>query len=212
MASLLGSILLGACSLVGVRSGTEEPPFTVLDRSNGIEVREYGARAAAETDVDGEEVQARGEGFSRLAGYIFGRNAGSSRIAMTAPVAQEVAAVERLPMTAPVAQSAGEAGSTIRFFLPTGLTAAAAPRPLDARVRIVEVPAQTVAVLRFSGSTGPAAVAARKAALLTALPAARWTATGAPFVWFYDPPWTLPPLRRTEVVVPVHRAGPATAE
>ena len=40
MASLLGSILLGACSVVGVRSGTEEPPFTVLERSGEIEVRQ----------------------------------------------------------------------------------------------------------------------------------------------------------------------------
>ena len=211
MASLLGSILLGACSLVGVRSGTEEPPFTVLDRSGDIEIREYSARVAAETAVDGEEIQARSEGFSRLAGYIFGRNAGSSRIAMTAPVAQEAAAGERLAMTAPVAQSTAEAGSSIRFFLPADMTAAAAPRPLDARVRIVDVPAQTVAVLRFSGSTGPAAVAARKASLLAGLPAAGWTATEAPFAWFYDPPWTLPPLRRTEVVVPVRRAAPAAA-
>ena len=214
VASLLGSILLGACSVVGVRSGTEEPPFTVVERLGEIEVRQYGARVAAETTVDQAEMPARSEGFGRLAGYIFGRNAGSARIAMTAPVAQEDAGGEVLAMTAPVAQGPvaqgpGGAGSTIRFFLPAGLTAAAAPRPLDARVRVVEVPARTVAVLRFSGSTGPEAVAARKAALLAGLSATRWTAEGAPFAWFYDPPWTLPPLRRNEVAVPVRRGEPA---
>lgn len=208
MASLLASILLGACSVVGVRSGTEEPPFTVLDRSGDIEIRQYGARVAAQTAVEGAEVPARGEGFSRLAGYIFGRNAGSTRIAMTAPVAQGSEA-EVLAMTAPVAQGPHGAGSTIQFFLPAGLTAATAPRPLDGRVRIVEVPAQTVAVLRFAGGIGPAAVAARKAELLAGLTATRWTAAGVPFAWFYDPPWTLPPLRRNEVVVPVRRGEPA---
>ena len=239
VASLLGSILLGACSVVGVRSGTEEPPFTVVERLGEIEVRQYGARVAAETTVDQAEMPARSEGFGCLAGYIFGRNAGSARIAMTAPVAQEDAGGEVLAMTAPVAQGPvaqgpvaqgpvaqgpvaqgpvaqgpvaqgpDGVGSTIRFFLPAGLTATAAPRPLDARVRIVEVPAQTVAVLRFSGSTGPEAVAARKAALLAGLSATRWTAESAPFAWFYDPPWTLPPLRRNEVAVPVRRGEPA---
>lgn len=205
MASLFGSVLLGACSVVGIRSGTEEPPFTVLDRPGAIEIRQYGARAAAETTVEGAEVPARSEGFRRLAGYIFGRNAGSARIAMTAPVAQEDAGGQVLAMTAPVAQGPDGAGSTIRFFLPAGLTAEAAPRPLDARVRIVEVPAESVAVLRFSGGIGPEAVAARKAALLAGLSATQWAAVGDPFAWFYDPPWTLPPLRRNEVVVLVRR-------
>ena len=201
MAAILSSILLGACSVVGIRSGTEEPSFTVLDRTGLVEVREYGARVAAETAVDQAEVAARSEGFSRLAGYIFGRNAGSAKIAMTAPVAQQPG--QTLAMTAPVAQD----GSVIRFFLPAGVTVASAPRPLDDRVRIVDVPAEVVAVLRFSGSTGPDAVAACKAELMGALPATAWVAVGVPFAWFYDPPWTLPPLRRNEVAVLVRRTG-----
>lgn len=201
MAAILSSILLGACSVVGIRSGTEEPAFSVLDRTGLVEVREYGTRVAAETTVDQAEVAARSEGFSRLAGYIFGRNAGSAKIAMTAPVAQQPG--QTLAMTAPVAQD----GSVIRFFLPAGVTVASAPRPLDDRVRIVDVPAEVVAVLRFSGSTGPDAVAARKAELMGALPATAWVAAGVPFAWFYDPPWTLPPLRRNEVAVLVRRAG-----
>ena len=201
MAAILSSILLGACSVIGIRSGTEEPPFTVLDRTGLVEVREYGARVAAETAVDQAEVAARSEGFGRLAGYIFGRNAGSAKIAMTAPVAQQPG--QTLAMTAPVAQD----GSVIRFFLPAGVTVASAPRPLDDRVRIVDVPAEMVAVLRFSGSTGPDAVAARKAELMGALPATAWVAVDVPFAWFYDPPWTLPPLRRNEVAVLVRRAG-----
>lgn len=120
---------------------------------------------------------------------------------MTAPVAQQPG--QTLAMTAPVAQD----GSTIRFFLPAGVTVASAPRPLDDRVQIVDVPAEVVAVLRFSGSTGPDAVAARKVELMGALPGTAWVAAGVPFAWFYDPPWTLPPLRRNEVAVVVQRAG-----
>lgn len=189
---------LGACSVVGVRSGTEEPAFEILGTEAGLEIRRYGARLAAETRVEADEMAARSEGFSRLAGYIFGGNAGASRIAMTAPVAQEGT---RIAMTAPVAQAQGAQGQSIRFFLPSALRDP--PAPKDARVRIVEVPGETVAVYRFTGSIAPDAVAAARARLLAALPATRWVAAGEPVTWFYDPPWTIPTLRRNEIAIPV---------
>lgn len=195
--ALLSSLVLGACSVVGVRSGTEEPAFTILGRAGAVEIRQYAARAAAETTVDGPELAARGEGFQRLAGYIFGRNAGAAKIGMTAPVAQSTTTAQKIAMTAPVAQD----GSVIRFFLPASLTVQSAPRPLDDRIRIVTVPAETVAVLRYDGSTRPEAVAEQQARLMTALAGSPYQADGVPFSWFYDPPWTLPPFRRNEAVV-----------
>lgn len=141
---------------------------------------------------------ARSEGFSRLAGYIFGGNAGASRIAMTAPVSQQGT---RIAMTAPVAQAQGAQGQSIRFFLPSALRDP--PAPKDARVRIVEVPGETVAVYRFTGSIAPDAIAAARARLLAALPATRWVPAGEPVTWFYDPPWTIPTLRRNEIAIPV---------
>ena len=189
---------LGACSVVGVRSGTEEPAFEILGTEAGLEIRRYGARLAAETRVEADEMAARSEGFSRLAGYIFGGNAGASRIAMTAPVAQAGA---RIAMTAPVAQASGADSQSIRFFLPSALRDP--PAPKDARVRIVEVPGETVAVYRFTGSIAPDAIAAARARLLAALPATRWVAAGEPVTWFYDPPWTIPTLRRNEIAIPV---------
>ena len=201
--ALLASLALAACSVVGVRSGTEEPAYAVMATEGGVEIRQYGPRAAAETTVDATELAARSEGFQRLAGYIFGRNAGSSKISMTAPVAQSAA--QTIAMTAPVAQD----GSVIRFFLPAALAADTAPRPLDDRVRIVTVPGEMVAVLRYSGSTRPDAVADQKARLLQALKSGPWMADGTPFSWFYDPPWTLPPLRRNEAVVRVRSAAGA---
>lgn len=198
------ALLLGACTVVGVRAGTEEPAFESLGVEAGLEIRRYGARLAAETTVPGEEAAARSEGFSRLARYIFGGNAGSSRIAMTAPVAQQSQGT-RIAMTAPVAQAATGEGHVIRFFLPAALRDP--PAPNDARVRIVEVPGETVAVFRFAGGTDPASVAAARAHLLATLPATRWVAAGEPVAWFYDPPWTIPALRRNEIAIPVARRG-----
>jgi len=110
--SAASALLLGACSVIGVRSGTEEPRFEVLERRGEVEIRRYAPRLAAATTVAApSEDAARSEGFRRLAGYIFGGNHGRTKIAMTAPVAQ---ASERIAMTVPVGQeAAGEAGSPI---------------------------------------------------------------------------------------------------
>ena len=211
MASLLSGLLLTACSVVGLRSGTEQPRYEVVAHlSDGVEVRRYAPRLAAETTVEGTEFSARSTGFRRVAGYIFGANTRSARIAMTAPVAVAPArGGETIAMTAPVAQQRGADGRwTIRFFLPASLAEADAPAPTDSRVRIVAVPAETMGVLRYTGSISPDAVARARARLLAALPGSAWTPQGEAVSWFYDPPWTLPPLRRTEAAVPVVAATP----
>ncbi len=204
MATLLSGALLTACSVVGVRSGTEQPRYDVVAHlADGVEIRRYAPRLAAETTVDGTEYSARSTGFRRVAGYIFGGNRGGARIAMTAPVAVAPAG-ERIAMTAPVAQARDPDGRwTIRFFLPAGLAEADAPVPNDDRVRIVAVPAETMGVLRYTGSTSADAVARARARLLAALSGSAWTPQGEAVSWFYDPPWTLPPLRRNEAAIPV---------
>ena len=210
MASLLSGALLTACSVVGVRSGTEQPRYDVVARlADGVEVRRYAPRLAAETTVDGTEYAARSTGFRRVAGYIFGGNSGRARIAMTAPVAVAPAGSgERIAMTAPGSQLRDADGRwTIRFFLPAGLSEADAPTPDDARVRVVAVPAETMGVLRYTGSISADAVARARARLAAALSGSAWTPRGEPVSWFYDPPWTLPPLRRNEAAVPVAQVG-----
>ena len=201
--SAAAALLLGACSVFAVRSGTEEPRFEVLGQQGALEIRRYGPRLAAETLVNAEDEEAaRREGFRRLAGFIFGGNRGQSRIAMTAPVAQ-ASSPERIAMTAPVSAATQADGWTIRFFMPASATRETLPVPNDPRITIVEAPAETLAVLRYSGIPSAAAAAAQRAALRTALATGPWQAAGEPFDWFYDPPWTLPPARRNEAVVPV---------
>jgi hypothetical protein len=207
--SLASGLLLGACSVFGVRSGTEEPRFTLVERVGEVEIRDYAPRVAAETLVAaGTEEAARQEGFRRLARYIFGGNRGQARIAMTAPVAQapSAQASEKIAMTAPVGQAAAPGGWVIRFFLPADIPSAeAAPVPEDGRVAIVTLPGERVAVLRYAGVPNAEAAVAARARLLAALAAGPWQAEDEAFDWFYDPPWTLPPLRRNEAVARVSR-------
>lgn len=161
--------------------------------------------------VSGSSEAARNRGFQRLAGYIFGGNAARTSIAMTAPVAQGAGDVasgrsQSIAMTAPVAQgAAGQDRWTIQFFMPADYTMESLPVPRDPAVVLARVPAETYAVLRFSGLGSARAVADKEAELDAALTGSGWTSVGEPVVWFYDPPWTLPPLRRNEVAVRVAR-------
>jgi hypothetical protein len=188
LASIVIDLAKGFGSLVGVRTGAEEPRHDTEERIHGVEIRRYAPRIAAETTVPGDEENARSTGFRRLARYIFGANTSKSKISMTAPVSQE-----RDPDNSWI----------IRFYMPSQWTMSTLPTPENRNVELVELPGETIAALRFTGDRGQAAVAARAAELLHALENTDWVPTGEPIAWFYDPPWTIPFLRRNEVVVPV---------
>ena len=203
--SLLSSIALSACSVVGIRSGTEEPRYTVQQAWGPLEIRTYGARLAAETEVSGSEYSSRSDGFRRIARFIFGANSSRGTIAMTAPVAQ-AGGSRTIAMTAPVGQDQPTPGVwRIRFFMPASYTEASLPRPDDPAVRIVTVPAETYGVYRYTGSIDTTATQAGERELLQRLEGKGWVPTGQPVAWFYDPPWTLPFLRRNEAAVTVAR-------
>lgn len=202
--AVLSSLLLAGCSVVGISDGTEEPKFRLIDHVGDIEIRAYGERIAAETSIVADEDCARSAGFKRLAGFIFGANTTKASIAMTAPVAQSS---ETIAMTAPVSQGQDAGGRwIIRFFMPATATMASLPTPTDPDVRLVAVPPETIAVMRFSGARDPATVQDRRADLLRGLDGTKWRPQGVPVAWFYDPPWTIPFLRRNEVAVAVQNA------
>lgn len=205
LASLIGALALGGCTVFGIRTA-EQPPHEVIERlAGGVEIRRYGPRLAAETSLAADGGwEAQGQAFRILAGYIFGRNRQAAEIAMTAPV--EVAGAGRkIEMTAPV-ETRMEGGQLVmRFFMPAGYTRATLPEPLDPRVRLLELPPADWAVLRFTGLGSPGAVADRQAQLRRALAGTAWQPAGEPVALFYDPPWTIPFLRRNEVAVPVSR-------
>ena len=96
----------------------------------------------------------------------------------------------------------------VRFFMPAEYARDTLPEPVDDAVKIVTVPEETMAVYRFSGSRSAVAMAQARELLLRQLQGSAWHVAGEPVDWFYDPPWTLPPLRRNEVAVPVVPASP----
>lgn len=189
-----------ALSVVGVRSQYEQPKYEVIAYVGEIEVRRYAPRFAAQTTVETpDEVTGRNEAFKILAGYIFGANRAKRGIAMTTPV--ETARPRDIAMTSPVQTSGGGGRWTQRFYLPSDVTPQNAPEPLDSRVELVQAPEETVAATIFTGLATD--VDRRKRDLLARLQGSGWGPTGEPFTMFYDPPFTIPFLRRNEVAVMV---------
>ena len=204
--AVVGQIIDGAGTVVGYRHGTKEPDYSAEKLTRTVEIRHYGARLVAETTVAAGEAAARNTGFRRLARYIFGANHANEKIAMTAPVVQQSGNKqgEKIAMTAPVSlESAGDGEWVIRFFMPADKSLKSLPKPNDAEVRLVNVPPQTVAVRRFTGSPTRRAVASQTAELMNTLRDIGFEAVDTPAAWFYDPPWTVPALRRNEIAVSV---------
>ncbi len=199
----VGQVAEAGASVVGIRS-VEEPHHIRRPLTEDVEIRQYGPRIAAETTVTGDKQRALSAGFRRIAGYIFGGNHRDAQIAMTAPVVQQPSGGEDIAMTSPVSQTgSAEEGWTVRFYMPAKWSMETLPTPDNDDVRLVRVPAETVAVLKFTGDRGQRAVAACTEQLMKTLRDNDIEPTGEAVAWFYDPPWTLPFRRRNEVAVTI---------
>jgi len=197
MKKILGMLALLAAPLVS--QAIEEPAYTVERAGPEMEIRAYEPYVVAEVVVQGTADEASSQAFSMLAGYIFGKNRGERKMAMTAPVTQTAEPV-KMDMTAPVTQTAAKGGGyRVQFVLPKNVTLASAPEPTDARVTLREVPASRVAVIRYSGLWSQANQDEHLARLEAALKADGLTWTGEPMLSRYNPPWTPWFMRRNEI-------------
>jgi hypothetical protein len=177
---------------------TEEPDYQVVRELGDIQVRQYAAYAVAEVVVAGPAGEAGNQAFPILAGYIFGKNKGERKFAMTAPVTQAAVPV-KLEMTAPVTQTVAPGGFLVQFVLPKGVTMASAPEPLDARVQLRQVPPSQVAVIRYSGFWSASNYDEHLAKLQAALRTADLAWTGEPVYSRYNAPFTPWFMRRNEI-------------
>jgi SOUL heme-binding protein len=178
---------------------TEEPSFQIVQQlADNIEVRQYVAYTVAETWVSGPSSEAGNQAFPILAGYIFGKNKGERKFAMTAPVVQSAVPM-KMAMTAPVTQSAVPGGFMVHFVLPKGVTLASAPEPLDQRVHLRAVMPRQVAVIRYSGFWSVSNYNEHLAKLQASLLAAKLSWTGEAIYARYNPPFTPWFMRRNEI-------------
>ena len=198
------SILLAVLIFSGTAMAIEEPKYTVLEKTIPFELRSYEPMILAEVQVDGDLDEASSQGFRLIAAYIFGQNRASEKIAMTAPVAIEEQAVgSKIAMTAPVNIESNGSQWTVTFVMPSEYTMESIPKPLNSKVVLRQIPAVKRAVVEFSGFYNSVKIAERTLELEEWMKTKNLQAAGAPKFARYNPPWTLPFLRRNEIMIDV---------
>jgi len=207
-AVLFASLIIAGESAMSL----EQPKYEVLYKEGAIEYRQYEPYLVAETVIENVDDynRAGNEGFRRLFRYITGSNEAQAKIAMTAPV-QQAPEGEKIAMTAPVQQTGDTDGWRIAFMLPTKYTFENAPIPTDSRVQVRAVPGRLFAVLRYSGRWTERNFTTRSTELLKLIDEERIEPMGEIRSALYNPPYTLPFMRRNEVMVAVDRL-PVSAE
>ena len=162
----------------------EEPVYQVEKawEAEQIEIRAYAPRIMAVTGMNEDS----DSGFRVLAGYIFGGNAEEQKIAMTAPVQQTMAGEKEMA-----------------FMMPAEYALKDLPQPEDQRVSFREAPAYTAAVIQFSGWASAEKADENWQQLQRFLITKGIDITGEPTLNQYNPPWTLPFMRRNEIIVPI---------
>jgi SOUL heme-binding protein len=200
---ILGVVLLGAALWGPIVSNVEHPKYKVAERSGDIEIRDYAPMIVAEAEVWGERREAISMGFRIIADYIFGNNTAAQKVPMTAPVTQQGS--EKIAMTAPVTQQGDGDKWRVRFVMPSSYTMDTLPKPNNPAVALEEIPAKRFAVIRFSGMAGEESLRRHTQELNDFLSAQNLTPLSQPTYAFYNPPWTLPFLRRNEVLIEVSR-------
>ncbi|MET0795617.1 MAG: heme-binding protein [Polyangiaceae bacterium] len=191
LAALVASLSASLTRWQMARWVTEKARYRVESSDGDFEVRHYASRIQAETVINAAPWErSLNDGFHRLAGYIFGDNGGHQKIAMTAPVTMTLGAVDR-------------STRTVAFKMPDSYPLETLPEPNDRRITLRRIPARRIAVLTFSGRYGKELPNRKRMELLTRVRNARLLPIGDVTFAGYDAPWTLPLLRRNEVLVEV---------
>ncbi|WP_251370808.1 heme-binding protein [Polynucleobacter sp. Adler-ghost] len=202
-------VFLTSILIASTVMATEEPRFSIIEKSEPFELRSYAPQLIAEVKVEGDLDTASSQGFRLIAAFIFGQNQVSEKISMTAPVAIETAQSTKIAMTVPVGIEASKDSAkgvsqwVFSFVMPSEYTMATLPKPLNPLVSIRELPAQRRAAITFSGFYNEAKVLEKTNALEAWIKSKQWQSIGNPQFARYNPPWSIPFMRRNEILITV---------
>jgi len=191
-------LTLSAGNLMAV----EEAKYSVTEKQDKLEIRDYAPAIVAEVIVYGDFENASGEAFRKLFNYISGENTAREKIAMTAPVAQR-AKPEKIAMTAPVGQRKSGQGWAVSFMMPATYTMDTLPVPDDPAVVLREVPAYRAAAIRYSGRWTEKAYREQYELLQEWIEAKNLEVKGEPVWARYNAPFVPWFMRRNEILIPV---------
>ena len=169
----------------------EEPNFKILVDEGELEIRSYDEYLVAETAVEGSFDTASRKGFRRVAGYIFGENKNS------------IGQSEKIQMTAPVTVKPDNEGWVLHFVMPSNYDMSQLPVPNNNSILLKKIEAHLAAVIIFSGFTTDAKIQNKTEELKIWLEKKDFKIAGPQQIARYNDPFTLPWLRRNEIIFKV---------
>ncbi len=200
-AAAAGATLIGAAAIYYFREkATPGPDYRVLASDGDFEIRAYSAMTVAETIVEGERKAALGQGYKRLADYISAKSRDGEALPMTVPVLQDGG--DPMASDPPLFDDLVEGGWRVRFVMPEGREAEDLPEP-PGDIELVELPARRVGAVRFSGTANDVRLADYQDRLRGWLSRQNEPTASEPEYAFYNSPMIPPPLRRSEVLIPL---------
>ena len=162
----------------------ETYPYEVKQKYKRFEIRSYEATLFTTVKLSSKGYKnTSSQGFSILAGYIFGNNERNEKISMTSPVSMSL-----------------EDSVTMMFMVPKKLNKETLPKPNQSTIEFKEEPAKLLAAIRFSGWANDAKIEQYKQDLKAALDAEGINYTNKFYFFGYNAPFEVF-NRKNEVLV-----------
>ena len=171
-------ILISILTLSSQTMAYEEANYEVVKENKEYEIRKYSDRLVIETN------SIEGNGFRKLFNYISGNNEDSQEIKMTVPVTQEIK----------------NGSMTMQFYLPLKFNKENAPKPSNSDIKILNIEGGYYAVIKYSGRSSDKNFLKNKNILEKQLKQDNITIISPPIRASYNSPFTLPMLKRNEVM------------
>ncbi|MFZ9661575.1 MAG: SOUL family heme-binding protein [Chitinophagaceae bacterium] len=168
-------------------SKIEKQPYRVIKKEKDFEVRYYPPAIFATIRSSAKSYrELASSGFRKIAGYIFGNNESSSKIAMTSPVHMDI----------------NDRESSMSFVMPSEYDMKKLPKPNDGNVELHESPGEYAAAIEFGGFANDATIQKYADQLKKSLEAQGIKPIGHYRYLGYNPPYQLV-ARKNEVIVAV---------
>ena len=158
---------------------SEEVEFDIVHKTETYEIRKYSERLVAQAINNKDNTT-----FRKLFNYIAGANSSSKKIETTTPVTQ----------------TKKNNVSFMQFYLPSKFNKKTAPIPSNADVKIILMKEEYFAVIKYSGRSSDENFTKYSKILYEKLLEDKVLINSLAIKATYNPPWTLPPFRRNEVM------------
>ena len=156
----------------------EEANYEIVKENKEYEIRKYSDRLVIETN------SIQGNGFRKLFNYISGNNKEKKEIKMTVPVTQEIK----------------NGNMTMQFYLPSKFNKDNVPKPSNSEIKILTIEGGYYAVIKYSGRSSDQNFLKNKDILEKQLKQDKITILSPPIRASYNSPFTLPMLKRNEIM------------